>query len=259
MQARWGTHGDHPIIVLAPASVQEIYDETIRAFNLAEDFRTPVIVLYDEVDRASAGVGRLCRSAARCATLTRKWASGDASAISCPTPRPTTVVPVMARPGDGYRVHVTGLTHTRRTASRPRSRTSRRRRRSAFSTRSSAIATRIDRIEALDMRGRRGRHRRRRHRRARRAPRRRRSCAAPASGPGCSARSRCGRSPRRRCARRRRERAPRARSGDERRPARARSRADRSARDKVARLNRIDGEPIAPADIARQESGSSPP
>ena len=49
MQARWGTHGDHPIIVIAPASVQEIYDETIRAFNLAEEFRTPVVLLYDEV------------------------------------------------------------------------------------------------------------------------------------------------------------------------------------------------------------------
>ena len=48
MQARWGTHGDYPIIVLAPASVREIYDETMRAFDLAERFRTPVVVLYDE-------------------------------------------------------------------------------------------------------------------------------------------------------------------------------------------------------------------
>ena len=48
MQARWGSHGDHPIIVVAPASVQEIYEETIRAFNLAEEFRTPVVILYDE-------------------------------------------------------------------------------------------------------------------------------------------------------------------------------------------------------------------
>ena len=42
MQARWGSHGDYPIIVLAPASVREIYTETIRAFDLAETFRTPV-------------------------------------------------------------------------------------------------------------------------------------------------------------------------------------------------------------------------
>src|SRR3990170_7892892 len=49
MQARWGSHGDYPIIALAPASVGEIYTETIRAFDLAETFRTPVVVLYDQV------------------------------------------------------------------------------------------------------------------------------------------------------------------------------------------------------------------
>ncbi len=49
MQARWGTHGDHPIIVLYPAFSDEIYSETIRAFNLSEKFWTPVILLMDEV------------------------------------------------------------------------------------------------------------------------------------------------------------------------------------------------------------------
>ena len=49
MQARWGTHGDHPIIALYPAFSEEIYTETIRAFNLAEKFWTPVILLMDEV------------------------------------------------------------------------------------------------------------------------------------------------------------------------------------------------------------------
>lgn len=49
MQTRWGTHGDHPIIAVYPAFSDEIYSETIRAFNLAEQFRTPVIVLLDEV------------------------------------------------------------------------------------------------------------------------------------------------------------------------------------------------------------------
>lgn len=48
MQARWGTHGDHSIIVLTPSSPQECYDLTIRAFNLAEKYRTPVIVLTDK-------------------------------------------------------------------------------------------------------------------------------------------------------------------------------------------------------------------
>lgn len=49
MQARWGTHGDHPIIALAPAFPREIYLETIRAFNLAEQYRNPVILLIDEI------------------------------------------------------------------------------------------------------------------------------------------------------------------------------------------------------------------
>lgn len=47
MQAKWGTHGDHPVIALAPASVGEVYSETIRAFNLAEKYRNPVILLTD--------------------------------------------------------------------------------------------------------------------------------------------------------------------------------------------------------------------
>ena len=109
MQARWGAHGDHPIIVLAPASVQEIYDETIRAFNLAEEFRTPVVVLYDEV------IAHLLESIVlpqrrTVATVTRKWASG-AEPHYLPYAETDDLVPVMARPGDGHRVHVTGLTH----------------------------------------------------------------------------------------------------------------------------------------------------
>jgi 2-oxoglutarate/2-oxoacid ferredoxin oxidoreductase subunit alpha len=47
MQARWGSAGDHEMIVLAPASVQELFDETLRAFNLAEKYRTPVVVLSE--------------------------------------------------------------------------------------------------------------------------------------------------------------------------------------------------------------------
>lgn len=49
MQAKWGTHGDHPAICLVPASVQELFTETVRAFNLAEKYRTPVTVMPDEI------------------------------------------------------------------------------------------------------------------------------------------------------------------------------------------------------------------
>ncbi len=109
MQARWGTHGDHPIVVVAPASVQEIFDETIRAFNLAEEFRTPVVIAYDEV------IAHLLESVVipkrnTVATVTRKWASGREPAF-LPYAETGDCVPVMARPGDGHRVHVTGLTH----------------------------------------------------------------------------------------------------------------------------------------------------
>ena len=49
MQSKWGTHGDHPVIVISPSSVQECYNEIVRAFNMAERFRVPVIFLMDEI------------------------------------------------------------------------------------------------------------------------------------------------------------------------------------------------------------------
>ncbi len=49
MQARWGTHGDHPIIALVPSTVREVYDLTVRAFNMSELYRTPVLLMMDEV------------------------------------------------------------------------------------------------------------------------------------------------------------------------------------------------------------------
>ncbi len=109
MQARWGTHGDHPIIVLAASTTQECFTTTVRAFNLSEKYRTPVIVLADEI------VGH-----------TREK-------ISLPRPEEVEVidrirpnmppdwfipyednsrgVPPMSVFGDGYRYHVTGLIH----------------------------------------------------------------------------------------------------------------------------------------------------
>ena len=109
MQARWGTHGDHPIIVLTPASVMEIYEQTIRAFNLAEALRTPVVVLYDET------VGHLMETVevpdpATLKLVERKWANGTGETF-LPFKRTDDHVPVMARPGDGNRCHMTGLTH----------------------------------------------------------------------------------------------------------------------------------------------------
>jgi 2-oxoglutarate ferredoxin oxidoreductase subunit alpha len=109
MQARWGSHGDHPIIVVSPASVQEIYTETIRAFNLAEEFRAPVIVLYDEIIAHLTETVSLPR-ADEVETRTRKWATGSEETY-LPYAETDDLVPVMSRPGEGHRVHVTGLTH----------------------------------------------------------------------------------------------------------------------------------------------------
>ncbi|MBL4614813.1 MAG: 2-oxoacid:acceptor oxidoreductase subunit alpha [Magnetovibrio sp.] len=109
MQARWGTHGDHPIIVLTPASVNEIYQQTIRAFNLAERLSTPVVVLYDET------IGHLVETvdvagAQEIELHERKWAAGEADDY-LPYQPDDDMVPPMTRPGDGYRTHTTGLTH----------------------------------------------------------------------------------------------------------------------------------------------------
>lgn len=109
MQARWGSHGDYPIIVLAPASVREIYTETIRAFDLAETFRTPVIVLYDQVIAQLTETVELADEA-NAAPAQRKWASGPRETFR-PYAADADGIPAMARPGDGYRVHTTGLSH----------------------------------------------------------------------------------------------------------------------------------------------------
>lgn len=109
MQARWGTHGDHAIIVLTPDSVAEVYAQTIRAFNLAEAFRTPVVMLYEEtighlretVDLPSPGEIEI---------VDRNWAApGDNNYL--PYRPGTDGIPAMPRPGDGHRTHMTGLTH----------------------------------------------------------------------------------------------------------------------------------------------------
>lgn len=108
MQAKWGTHGDHPVIALTPAYVPEILTETIRAFNLAEKYRTPVFVFYDEI------VGHM-REAVEI-PLPGEIEVIDRKKPVCP---PEDYLPYDSRHevsplaafGDGYRFHVTGLNH----------------------------------------------------------------------------------------------------------------------------------------------------
>lgn len=109
MQARWGTHGDHPCIALTPSSVMEQFTETVRAFNLSEKYRIPVIMLTDEIIghmREAIFIPEegeleiINRTKPDCAPenyLPYDSTNGD--------------VPPMANFGEGFRYHVTGLNH----------------------------------------------------------------------------------------------------------------------------------------------------
>ena len=109
MQARWGSHGDRPVIALAPASVKEIYDQTIRAFNLSERYRMPVVLLFDQVVSHLLEPVELADSSSL-QLVERQWASGPSTDFE-PYASTADGIPPMPRPGDGYRTHTTGLTH----------------------------------------------------------------------------------------------------------------------------------------------------
>lgn len=109
MQARWGTHGDHPIIVLCPSSVTEAYTLTIKAINFSEKYRTPVILLLDEV------VGHMRERVILPAEdeieiIDRKLPQVPPEEYK-PFGPEEDGVPPMAPFGEGYRYHVTGLYH----------------------------------------------------------------------------------------------------------------------------------------------------
>jgi len=107
MQARWGTHGDHPVIVLCASSVHECYTMTIQAFNYAEKYRVPVILLLDEVVahmREKVTLDDDVEIFNRVKpTMPPEW--------YIPYEDTPLGVPPMAEFGEGYRYHVTGLTH----------------------------------------------------------------------------------------------------------------------------------------------------
>ena len=109
MQARWGTHGDHPIIALCPSTIHECYELTIKAFNFSEKYRNPVILLLDEVvahmrekisliDDDKTDIFNRVKP-----TVPPEW--------YIPYEDTPIGIPPMANFGEGYRYHVTGLTH----------------------------------------------------------------------------------------------------------------------------------------------------
>lgn len=107
MQARWGSHGDYEIIALSPSSVQECFDFTAEAFNLAEKYRVPVMVMSDEI---VAHMREKITIPEKVEIIPRQM----------PDEGPETFLPYKATPdgtspmpafGDGYKMHITGLTH----------------------------------------------------------------------------------------------------------------------------------------------------
>jgi len=110
MQAKWGTHGDHPVIALSPTSVRETYDLTIKAFNLSEKYRTPVLLMLDEI------VGHL-REKIEIPNIedieiyNRLTPRKEDSNYKAYKVEDNEIVPRMAAFGDGFKFHVTGLMH----------------------------------------------------------------------------------------------------------------------------------------------------
>ncbi len=108
MQARWGTHGDHPIIVLSPTSVRQSFDLTVKAFTLSEKYRSPVILLADEI------IGHM-REPVELPDFetveTFERTVTDLPGQYIPFRNEPGDVPPMASFGEGYRYHITGLLH----------------------------------------------------------------------------------------------------------------------------------------------------
>ncbi|MBW2100981.1 MAG: 2-oxoacid:acceptor oxidoreductase subunit alpha [Deltaproteobacteria bacterium] len=109
MQARWGTHGDHPIIVLAVSTVLDCFEITVRAFNLSEKYRVPVILLSDEMV-AHTRETVILPSLDEIEVIDRISPSMPPDWY-VPYKDNSRGVPPMAAFGQGYRYHVTGLVH----------------------------------------------------------------------------------------------------------------------------------------------------
>jgi 2-oxoglutarate ferredoxin oxidoreductase subunit alpha len=109
MQMRWGTHGDHPIIVLSPYSVEECFTVTIKAFNLSERYRVPVIVTTDEVvAHMREKIALPPKDSLEIIDRVRPNVPPD---WYIPFEDNSLGVPPMSAFGDGYRYHITGLVH----------------------------------------------------------------------------------------------------------------------------------------------------
>lgn len=110
MQARWGTHGDHWLIALTPASVPECFELTLRAYALSEKYRVPVILLMDEVIGHMREKIELPDNYDEIPQAERRQPEGDPAGFKAYA-ADESLVPPMPPFGNGYRWHVTGLVH----------------------------------------------------------------------------------------------------------------------------------------------------
>jgi len=109
MQARWGSHGDYEVIALSPNSPQESFDLVIHAFNLSEQYRVPVLFMMDE------SVGHMTERVVmpppeKVKVVPRRYTDLPPGEYLPFRPK-SDLVPDIVKAGDGYRIHVTGLTH----------------------------------------------------------------------------------------------------------------------------------------------------
>ena len=109
MQARWGSHGDYEVIALSPSSPQELFDLTIRAFNLSEKYRLPVLIMSDEI------VGHMTEKVVipeeKDVHLTNRKKPEVPPDKYIMYQTAEDLIPVIANAGEGYKVITTGLTH----------------------------------------------------------------------------------------------------------------------------------------------------
>ncbi len=111
MQGRWGSHGDYEIIAVAPSNPQEMFDYTVKAFNLAEKYRVPVMVMVDEI------VGKMeeeVEIGEEIEVEERFYYKGEKEKYLPYQYDEEKLIPPMVDIGKGYRFHVTGLTHDER-------------------------------------------------------------------------------------------------------------------------------------------------
>jgi len=112
MQSRWGSHGDYEVIAICPDSPQEMFDYTIKAFNLAEKYRCPVMIMSDEC------VGHMTEKvvippADQIEIQPRRYYTGPKDGYQ-PYKPDADLVPKMAKAGDGLKLHISGLVHDER-------------------------------------------------------------------------------------------------------------------------------------------------